>query len=230
VLDSLCAAGLSFEPDDTLESLCGKVEHVAALLSSGSPELTVTLADLFLLPVQIQPFPSPVDWALDIRLGALSTGGPGGPATPYGELAFLCANRYTENRAAPAGASSLFLNTYWSIVVAEQSHLEQLPSIVRSMAVIDKFLTSLWEPCMRSYTLDSHLMLRDVLNRNQFLSGDARGRRTVSASSSASRKRSSPGVTLLSPPRSLRSRRRSSRGCHSSRPQAQPRPRRSAWR
>jgi hypothetical protein len=181
VLDSLCAAGLSFEPDDTLESLCGKVEHVAALLSSGSPELTVTLADLFLLPVQIQPFPSPVDWALDIRLGALSTGGPGGPATPYGELAFLCANRYTENRAAPAGASSLFLNTYWSIVVAEQSHLEQLPSIVRSMAVVDKFLTSLWEPCMRSYTLDSHLMLRDVLNRNQFLSGDARCRESVLA-------------------------------------------------
>ena len=49
VLDSLCAAGLSFEPRDTLDSLCDKTEHVAALLSPGSPELTVTLADPFSL-------------------------------------------------------------------------------------------------------------------------------------------------------------------------------------
>ena len=33
VLDPLCAAGHAFEPEDTLESLCEKVEHVAVLLS-----------------------------------------------------------------------------------------------------------------------------------------------------------------------------------------------------
>ena len=55
VLDSLCAAGVYFEPGGTLNSLCHNAEHVAALLGSGPPELTITLAELFSLPALAQP-------------------------------------------------------------------------------------------------------------------------------------------------------------------------------
>ena len=126
VLDSLCAAGLAFEPEGTLEALCNKVEHIAVLLNSDSPELSVTLANIFSLPASVQPFQSfqaPVDWAPEARLSALSIGGTSGPTGPYGEFSFLCASRYTESPASPTGTSSLFHNTSWSIAAAEQPHL-----------------------------------------------------------------------------------------------------------
>ena len=42
-------------------------------------------------------------------------------------------------------------------------------------------MNSLWEPSLRSYSLDSHIMLDDVLNRNQFLTGDERCRESILA-------------------------------------------------
>ena len=144
----LTQAGLTFSIDDTLATLCLKIEDAALRADPASPELVVSFADLHAFQTIGQPFGAPMGWAQRLTFGMPTVGG-GGPATPYAELVFVMANRFVADSGPVASDTVACLETIFPLAVEFHPTLGSMGNVVKARMCAHWFASVLWEPALR---------------------------------------------------------------------------------
>jgi hypothetical protein len=174
----LTQGGLSFSVDDTLATLCLKIEDAVLRVDPASPELVVSFSDLHALQAIGRPFGAALGWAQRLAFGMLTVGG-GGPATPYAELVFVMANRFMAGRGVVAGDTVACLETIFPLAVEFYPTLGSMGHVVKARMCAHWFASVLWEPALRFYSLVPEEMYADLMLRASYASGTALQRELV---------------------------------------------------